>query len=215
MQNSTLAYIIEGYPITPGLLEGRMPIKLRNTNRESLTHLFNELGFKQGVEIGVRGGEYSELIMKNNPNLVMWGIDPYEPHTGYRDIQRHTTFNKYLEEAHQRLDKYLNYYFIKDYSSNALKQFADNSLDFVYIDGDHSFYEVTHDIEFWSRKVRPGGIISGDDYFKHRGQSNIDVYQVVNAYTDAKGIKPWFVLGADDIVEGEKRDHGRSWMWVK
>ena len=218
---STLDYILNKYfpnrKYQPDFEEfRRMPIKIRDTNRETLTHLFRELGFTLGVEIGVRGGEFSEMICRNNPDLgVMYGIDPYEPHEGYKDIQRQSTFNKYEKEAHTRLDKYAKYDFIKHYSKDSLHYFDDTSLDFVYIDGDHSFYEVTHDIEFWSKKVRPGGIVSGDDYFKHRGESHIDVYQVVNAYTDAKGIKPWFVLGADDVIEGEKRDHGRSWFWVK
>ena len=211
----TLNYIIEGYKIDQALLEARMPIEIPNVDRESLTHLFNELSFKRGVEIGVRGGEYSEMICLNNPGVEMFGVDPYEPHEGYKDIQRQSTFNRYYEEVNLRLAKFDNYNLMKMYSSEALKHFADNSLDFVYIDGDHSFYQVAFDIEFWSKKVRPGGIISGDDYFKHRGSSHIDVYQVVNAYTDAKEIKPWFVLGSNAIVPGERRDHGRSFMWVK
>ena len=214
----TLKYIMDKFAMTPFVLDRscHMPIEIPNFDREGLTHLFRELGFETGVEIGVRGGEFSEMIMQNNPGIWLYGIDPYEPHAGYRDITRRSTFNKYLEDAHARLDIYSPHFsFFQEYSADALKHFADNSLDFVYIDGDHSFLEVAFDIEKWSRKVRPGGIISGDDYFKHRGQSNIDVYQVVNAYTDAKGIKPWFVLGSKAIVPGEKRDSGRSFMWVK
>lgn len=216
----TLNYILDHLvPIeyfTPGSrLQERMPVEIPNYDREDLTHLFKELGFKRGVEIGVRGGEYSEMICLNNPGVEVFGIDPYEPHEGYHDIQRRSTFNKYWVEAQLRLSKFPNYAFIKEYSETALKVFKDNSLDFVYIDGDHSFYQVAFDIEFWSKKVRPGGIICGDDYFKHRGHSNIDVYQVVNAYTDAKVIRPWFVLGRNAEVEGERRDHGRSWMWIK
>ena len=145
---NTLQYILDKYNDS---LEdvSKMPIKIRDTDRETLTHLFNELGFTYGVEIGVRGGEYSEMICKNNPDLeVMYGIDPYEPHSGYRDITKRSTFNTYFEEAHKRLDKYGNYTFIKKYSKEALALIADNSLDFVYIDGDHNFYEVTFDIEF-------------------------------------------------------------------
>jgi len=193
----------------------RMPIEIRDFNREGLAELFNELGFKIGVEVGVRDGSYSEMLCRKIPDLTLYGVDPYEPHKGYRDHVRKSTFEGFERVAHEKLDRYPDYHFIRDYSDAAVHDFADNSLDFVYIDGDHCFQEVTKDIAGWLEKVRPGGIISGDDYFKHKGPARIHVYQVVNGYTDAWHIRPWFVVGSKAIVEGEKRDHGRSWFWVK
>lgn len=49
-------------------------------------------------------------------------------------------------------------------SLEAAKLFVDGTLDFVMIDGDHSYEACKADIEAWLPKVRPGGIISGDDY---------------------------------------------------
>lgn len=193
----------------------RMPIEIQDFDREGLAELFGELGFGVGAEIGVRDGGYSLTLMQSVPNLILYGVDPYEPHQGYRDHVRKSTFESFEKEAHDKLDSYRDYEFVRDYSSNALDQFTDSSLDFVYIDGDHSFYEATHDIEKWYKKIRPGGIISGDDYFKHKGDARIHVYQVVNGYTDAWNIRPWFVVGAQAKVPGEKRDNGRSWFWVK
>ncbi|MBE3039727.1 MAG: glycosyltransferase [Chloroflexi bacterium] len=40
----------------------------------------------------------------------------------------------------------------------------DNSLDFVFIDGDHSHEGVSRDLRAWYPKVRPGGFISGHDW---------------------------------------------------
>jgi len=42
--------------------------------------------------------------------------------------------------------------------------FADGSVDFLMIDGDHSYEAVKADIAAWLPKMRKGGIISGDDY---------------------------------------------------
>lgn len=193
----------------------KMPIEVPNYGRANMAELFAELGFKVGVEVGVRDGGYSKTLMNANPGLTLYGVDPYEPHQGYRDHVRKSTFEAFETEAHTKLDGFERYHFIRDYSHNAVHQFEDGSLDFVYIDGDHSFYNATQDIELWSKKVRPGGIVSGDDYFKHKGKARIHVYQVVNGYTDAWGIRPWFVLGSKAIVPGEVRDHGRSWLWVK
>ena len=212
----TLKYILDKFNLTYPSEAVRLPIEIPNFGRVQMAGLFNELGFRVGVEIGVRGGDYSLVLCETIPGLRLYGVDPYTPHAEYKDIQRKDSFDKYEQEAKRKLAPYgENYQFMRLYSMDAVKHFKDNSLDFVYIDGDHSFQSVTNDIYEWSKKVKVGGIISGDDYFKHKGPSNISVYQAVNGITDAEGIKPWFVLGSKAIVPGEIRDHGRSWMWVK
>lgn len=208
---NTLEYILNKFQLET---EGRMPVEIRNFGRNNMAELFAELGFAVGAEIGVRDGSYSEILMQANPDLTLYGIDPYEPHKGYRDHVRKSTFEAFEKEAHDKLDKYASYTFVRDYSDTAASRFEDGSLDFVYIDGDHEFYQVINDVHKWLPKIRKGGIISGDDYFKHKGNARIHVYQAINGYTDAWGIRPWFVLGTKEMLEGEIRDHGRSWMWV-
>lgn len=53
---------------------------------------------------------------------------------------------------------------IKDTSTNAKDSFVNNSLDFIMIDAGHTYEDVKSDINAWFYKVKPGGIISGDDY---------------------------------------------------
>jgi len=53
---------------------------------------------------------------------------------------------------------------IKDTSLNAANLFANNSIDFIMIDAGHSYTDVLNDLNIWYNKVKPGGIISGDDY---------------------------------------------------
>lgn len=95
----------------------------------------------------------------------------------------------------------------------AVKQFEDESLDFVYIDADHSFITSANDVYEWSKKVRKGGIVSGHDYIK---MDHIHVQTMLDAYTQAYKIRPWFVLGREEkAYEEEIRDDSRSWMFVK
>jgi predicted O-methyltransferase YrrM len=49
-------------------------------------------------------------------------------------------------------------------SVEAASSFSDESLDWVYIDADHSYDGVKRDLDAYFRKVKPGGFIAGDDY---------------------------------------------------
>jgi len=49
-------------------------------------------------------------------------------------------------------------------SVEAASLFADQSLDFVFIDAAHDHASVRADISAWLPKVRPGGVLAGDDY---------------------------------------------------
>jgi hypothetical protein len=53
---------------------------------------------------------------------------------------------------------------INEPSLLAADQFKDKSLDFVYIDGDHTYDGVVTDITAWIPKIKSDGIIGGHDY---------------------------------------------------
>lgn len=46
----------------------------------------------------------------------------------------------------------------------AASQFTDSSLDFCFIDGDHSYAAVRDDIAAWRPKMKPAGMLAGHDY---------------------------------------------------
>src|SRR4029078_5218989 len=100
----------------------------------------------------------------------------------------------------------------------AVKDFKDESLDFVYIDGNHQLRYVIEDLVEWSKKIRSGGIISGHDYIYTNPRTAAGICHViyaVNAYTATYKIKNWYLLGRKEEKPNEKRDKWRSWMWVK
>jgi predicted O-methyltransferase YrrM len=53
---------------------------------------------------------------------------------------------------------------IEGISWEVANQFDDGSVDFVFIDGDHSYEGCRKDIDAWLPKIRAGGFISGHDY---------------------------------------------------
>jgi GT2 family glycosyltransferase len=49
-------------------------------------------------------------------------------------------------------------------SVRAATLFPNESVDFCFIDGDHSYESVTADLNAWWPKIRPGGMLAGHDY---------------------------------------------------
>lgn len=60
-------------------------------------------------------------------------------------------------------------------SAEAARTFADGFFDLVFIDGDHSYTEVMHDIIAWKPKVRSGGILCGHDCEIRVTSKNFDI----------------------------------------
>ncbi len=207
----TLAYILDKYSLS---VERRLPIEIPDVGRDDLPTLFRELNFKVGAEIGVEQGAYAELLCQANPDLTLYGIDPWIKYRGYRDHVNQDKLDGFFQTAQDRMASY-DWRPIRKFSVGAVEDFHNRSLDFVYIDGNHLLQYVVTDITVWEKKVRKGGIISGHDYRKTKTSYAAHVTQAVRAYTDAYRIRPWFVLGSKNIVRGETRDKNRSWMWVK
>ena len=211
----TLDYIFHKYQLNvkPEKFTMYKPIEIPNIGRNHLAALFGELGFKVGVEVGVESGEYSEILCKENPGLELYCVDSWKAYRGYRDHVDPVKIEGFYEVAKAKLAPY-NCKLIRKFSMDAVKDFKDQTIDFVYIDGNHNFQSCTADIAEWSKKVKPGGIISGHDYVNYARQNFVHVMQVVHGWTNAYRIKPWFLAGTKAINEGDNRDKARSWFWV-
>jgi hypothetical protein len=174
------------------------PIRLPEVKRERLALLFADLGFTRGVEVGVNLGEFSKSLCLVNPKLHLASVDIWAK----ADV--------YLEAI--RTLRPFNCELIRLPSIEASKLFDDGSLDFVYIDGDHSYDPVIADIESWEPKVRSGGIVSGHDYKisdETWAARRCKVVNAVNAYVAKNRINPFYVIGESIPVPWP------SWFWVK
>lgn len=49
-------------------------------------------------------------------------------------------------------------------SVEAAATFADNSVDFIWIDADHNYDAVKADLVAWTPKLKPGGVMGGHDF---------------------------------------------------
>lgn len=181
--------------------------------RSDIAGLFRELGLNKGVEIGTEHGYFAEILCKANPDLKLFCVDPwkdYENGLGYYEGTTQEQFDDIYKGAVERLHPY-NVTIIREFSEEAGDHFPDNSLDFVYIDGNHRLEYVVADIAVWTKKVRPGGIVAGHDFIKYKNQCNSHVVEAVNAFNLAyrRGL-PWFVVGLP-----KANCDFRSWFFIK
>ncbi len=196
-------------------LRGR-PAEIPDCSRNDLPEFFKELGLKRGVEIGVYKGEYSEVIAKSG--LELYSVDPWRLYKDYGNSRGQKRLDEQYRQASERLSSYPNAHIIRKTSMEALDDFPDGSLDFVYIDGNHQFAYVAEDVYHWAIKVRQGGIISGHDYAYYKSKSicgGCHAHEIVDAYVKAYRIPNFWVLGRYKYIEGEVRDRWRSWMFFK
>ncbi len=197
------------------------PAEIPDCSRDDLPQFFVEMGFKVGVEIGVLRGEFTEKLCKTG--LKVYGIDPwlvYEDWAKYRKRRSaQGDWDSLYDRTRKLLAPYKNCVLVRKTSMDAVKDFEDESLDFVYIDGHHAFKYIAEDLWDWTKKVKKGGIVSGHDFWRFR-RNPYDPYachvvDVLQAYTRCMDIKTWYVLGRKAVVEGERRDRSRSWMFLK
>lgn len=195
-----LPHIKKKFNISNFDIEGIVPID--QASREDLAELLGELSLNYGAEIGVESGRYSKVLLEKNKGLKLYGIDWWEPYEGYRE---HVTMEKYreiMDKAHTIIGG-RGGVCIKKRSMDAISDFEDSSLDFVYIDANHTYEAATEDIREWSKKVRPGGIVAGHDYVNTEGYG---VIQAIHEHIQEKGIKTLFITS---------KDRSPSWFYIK
>lgn len=194
------------------------PVEILQIERDGLAELFSELGYKVGAEIGVEQGKYSEVLLKNNPGLKLFCIDAWARYRGYRDHVNQEKLDGFYRATEERLKPY-DAVLVRGYSMDVVGKFKPNSLDFVYIDGNHTLPYVVNDIWRWSERVRTGGIIAGHDYRGHdNGPYQCHVIDAVHAWAACYRVAPWFVIGpkySDKRPDGKVSKRNRTWFWVK
>jgi hypothetical protein len=117
-----------------------------------------------GIEIGSFAGEASRIFASSGKFKKLYCVDPWK--NGY---DRKDVASKVVAKYEKEFDKVAKQYpcieKVKLSSDEALTLFTDK-VDFVYIDGCHTYEQVKKDIQNYMPKVKTGGIIAGHDYME-------------------------------------------------
>jgi len=129
--------------------------------KHTLADFIQQKGLTCGAEIGVWQGATSSHILANT-KCFLYLIDLWQPAPGYDGARWDHTKNKQIAMA--RIQKYKRYKILQGVSWQVAEQIQDQSLDFVFIDGDHSTQGVLKDIEAYTPKLVEGGYVMGHDW---------------------------------------------------
>jgi predicted O-methyltransferase YrrM len=119
------------------------------------------------VELGAWLGKSSAYLCDKAHGINVTIVDSFKGTAEYIDsyyklAKTKDIYKLFLENMGERKFKA-----IKATSKTASKKFANESLDVVFIDLDHSYEAVKEDIKLWLPKVKKGGYIAGDDYHEN------------------------------------------------
>jgi len=177
----------------------------RAEGRKQLALTMRDMGFGKGVEVGCRYGACAMIWREAMPSLDLTCVDPYET---YHHVSQERQDLIYAG-AQENAAKY-GFKIIRARSLDVVDQFPDGSLDFVNIDGDHTFDAAVQDIIRWAHKVREGGLVLVHDYctFEQSG-----VIKAVDAYTHCHNIDPWYVTRDMEPTAFWQRGSERAGWW--
>jgi predicted O-methyltransferase YrrM len=131
-----------------------------------LSFLVQRNDWRAGAEIGLAAGQTSRYLLAHNPDLHMIGVDSrmaFPGHAGPDDFEQwdHAWLN---DATMQALAPYADrFVMFTKLSVDAAEGVPDASLDFVFIDADHSEAACRADIIAWLPKIRADGWITGHD----------------------------------------------------
>ena len=173
----------------------------------------HELGPLTGVEVGIKWGHLSRMMLNNCPDLKQ--LTMVDPWSVYPPDHADRLKWSYARRTQKRWDGMASGVLVKmrPYGNRArvlrmasvvaaaqLRAFDERPF-FVYLDARHQYPDVLEDCLAWWPVVAPGGFISGDDYYPadNPRRSQTGVGQAADEFASRVGLsvlhlhRNWFV----------------------
>ena len=134
-----------------------------------------------GAEVGVWKGEFGKYLFdKLNPKMLYlidpWKFQPTFPDRWYGGTQ--ATSQEDMDIIYSNVQTVFNPHENVKIVRGNINDIPDNiELDWVYIDGDHSYEAVLHDLKHSYNLIKNNGFITGDDYCVDN-----DIYRAVHSF---------------------------------
>ncbi len=158
------------------------------THRDMLGYFLNERGLVgEGVEVGSAFGQFAGRILSTWKGETLYMVDPWarQENNDYLEKTNETApFDEWYLTCQDLAKRDARAKLMKGFSVEVAKDFKNCSLDFCYIDGNHSHGAVMADLDAWFPRVRAGGLIGGHDFYNNtEGGSYCQVADAVLRWT--------------------------------
>ena len=149
------------------------------------------------LEIGCDIGDTSQFLLDCNEGLKLYTIDPYDDYVDWNgnNLNERQKLYEHVRERFAPYDDRFKLYRLT--SDDAVDEFQKEFFDFIFIDGLHTYDQLSKDCANYYSKLKPGGIFAGHDYTVIEG-----VNRAVNEFA-AKHEK--------QILQGDCD----TWFWIK
>jgi len=121
-----------------------------------------------GAELGVFKGRFSPVLLDGTNARRLHLVDPWylltpRWHWGHGDRSTVGAVRRILRRWQAEIEAGRVVVHIGD-DREVLASLDDHSLDWVYLDSSHAYQHTVEELALLRRKVRPGGVIAGDDW---------------------------------------------------
>jgi hypothetical protein len=141
----------------------------KESSRTALwTRLITERQLETVAEVGVYRGVFAEALLGSCSGITTYYfIDPWRHLEGWNKPANKDddTFNEYFDEAMNRTAPWESKRVVlRGRTTEVIDSIPDGSVDLAYVDGDHTLRGISIDLTRAWPKVRPGGVLGGDDF---------------------------------------------------
>ncbi len=135
----------------------------RSCKNKSEYH-FVELGTFKGKSALYMSKEIEQHMKTTDTKIIFDTVDTFEGSSEHQEYLKEEKISLYdiAQTQLESMSDYVNI-IVRD-SSERASTYKDGSLDFVFIDADHSYAGVVKDISAYWKKLRIGGVMAGHDY---------------------------------------------------
>eukprot|EP00985_Skeletonema_marinoi_P024818 scaffold17609_cov154-Skeletonema_marinoi.AAC.2 len=160
--------------------------------------------YTKGAEVGVWKGDFSKYMLENMPTLTSYvlvdswrHLDNWNKPWNKDNAEFEAVFQTAMQNTKSFQDAGICSV-VRGTNVEAAPQIPDASLDFVYLDGDHTLRGIMFDLNLYAPKVRPGGMVCGDDYTFGQHETKFDP-TMVKPYVDL--MRTSYVTGLHAALE--------------
>jgi hypothetical protein len=149
------------------------------------------------LEIGCDIGDTAFSYLECNPNLILYSIDPYDDYVDWNGKVLNDRQKLYQHVVDRFKPFGERFKLVRSTSDEAVSLFEDEFFDLIFIDGLHTYEQLSKDCDNYYSKLKTGSIFSGHDYTVIDG-----VNRAVNEFSQKLN---------KEVHRGEND----TWFWIK